>query len=153
MWQLTHGLLAVLLLTLASLHILAVGRYAHLPAVRLVWFVYFLIFVGVLLRYRVLKPLQLWGKPWEVVENKAELGNAHTLRLRPVDHGGFNFEPGQFGWINAGRTPFNLEQHPWIASLPTAPRATPWAATTHCPPRTASSAPPPARPAIGRPWR
>ncbi len=111
-WQLTHGLLAILLLVLASVHILAVGRYAHLPAVRLVWFIYFLIFVGVVVRYRIVKPLRLWGKPWEVVENKAELGNAHTLRLRPVDHGGFTFEPGQFGWINAGRTPFNLEQHP-----------------------------------------
>jgi predicted ferric reductase len=83
-----------------------------LPAVRLVWFIYLLIFVGVVIRYRIVKPLRLWGKPWEVVENKAELGNAHTLRLRPVDHGGFTFEPGQFGWINVGRTPFNLEQHP-----------------------------------------
>ena len=111
-WQVTHGLLAILLLLLASVHILSVGRYAHLPAVRLVWFLYLLVFIGLLARYRILKPLQLWGKPWEVVENKAELGNAHTLRLRPVDHGGFTFEPGQFGWITMGRTPFHLEQHP-----------------------------------------
>ncbi len=35
-----------------------------------------------------------------------------TLVLRPVGHPGFSFEPGQFAWLNMGRTPFHLEQHP-----------------------------------------
>jgi len=54
----------------------------------------------------------LWRKPWEVVENITEHGDAHTLILRPIDHDGFTFAPGQFAWLNTGKTPFHFDQHP-----------------------------------------
>jgi predicted ferric reductase len=57
-------------------------------------------------------PLRSWRRPWEVARNVKERGNSQTLVLRPVGHDGFAFEPGQFAWLNLGKTPFHREQHP-----------------------------------------
>jgi len=112
LWQIIHGPLVVLALVLAGVHIRGLGRYEGFPAVQGVLLAYFLIFIGFVIRYHVIRPIQDWKKPWVVVENKPEKGNARTLRLRPEGHNGFTFKPGQFAWICLGRTPFFKEQHP-----------------------------------------
>lgn len=112
MWQASHGILSVALIGFAVAHIYGGGRYAAMPVMRWTWAIYLLVFVGMFLRYRLLRPLSLRSRPWEVVRNHQELGNARTLVLRPVGHDGFRFEPGQFGWIGFGRSPFAMSQHP-----------------------------------------
>jgi len=111
-WQITHGALSIALITLATLHIYSVGRFSEHPSMRVLWALYYVAFVGMFLRYRILRPLQLRKRPWVVVENRRELGMARTMSLRPVGHPGFTFEPGQFGWIGFGRSPFSMSQHP-----------------------------------------
>lgn len=111
-WQATHGMLSVALIGFAVAHIYGGGRYAALPIMRFIWAAYLLVFVGMFLRYRIVRPLSLLGRPWEVVDNRPELGQATTLVLRPVGHEGFRFEPGQFAWIGFGRSPFVMSQHP-----------------------------------------
>lgn len=111
-WQMTHGLLSIVLIGFAAAHVFGVGRFAGLPVIRAIWAVYLLSLVGMFVRYRVLRPLSLMSRPWEVVENRPEYGQAHTLVLKPVGHEGFRFEPGQFGWIGFGRTPLGFTQHP-----------------------------------------
>jgi predicted ferric reductase len=66
----------------------------------------------VFVQYRILRPLHALRKPWEVASVEPELGDARTVRFRPVGHRGFSFQPGQFAWINLGRSPFHREQHP-----------------------------------------
>jgi predicted ferric reductase len=112
LWQATHGVLAMALVAVAVIHIMAVGRFAALPVMQALWAVYLVVFVGLFVRYRLVKPLQLLRRPWEVVENRAERGRAHTVVLRPVGHAGFTPEPGQFGWVGFGRSPFAMTQHP-----------------------------------------
>jgi predicted ferric reductase len=111
-WHTTHGLLSLALIGVAASHVLGIGRFAALPVVRVLWIVYLVSFVGMFLRYRLYRPLSQMGRPWEVVENRVEHGQARTLVLRPVGHEGFRFEPGQFGWMGFGRTPFGASQHP-----------------------------------------
>jgi predicted ferric reductase len=111
-WRLLHGLFAVVILVLVALHVSYVGRFQAALPMRVLGAGYLAIFIGVFLRYRLVRPLRLWRRPWEVVENRAELGGARTIRVRPVGHAGFAFQPGQFAWVNLGRTPFHLEQHP-----------------------------------------
>ncbi len=111
-WQITHGILSIAVIVLATVHIYSIGRFSEHPAMRLVWAAYLLAFIGMFLRYRVLRPLQLRKRPWVVIENRAELGDARTLSLRPVGHQGFTFEPGQFGWIGFGSSPLSMSQHP-----------------------------------------
>ncbi|MDF1542166.1 MAG: ferredoxin reductase family protein [Anaerosomatales bacterium] len=111
-WHLTHGLFSIALIGFAAAHVLGIGRFAALPVMRVVWILYLLFFVGMFLRYRFFRPLSLLHRPWEIVENRAEHGQSHTLVLRPVGHEGFRFEPGQFAWIGFGRSPFAADQHP-----------------------------------------
>lgn len=111
-WQITHGLFSIALIGFAAAHALGIGRFAALPAMQTLWAVYLIFFIGMFLRYRLLRPLSLMHKPWEVIENRVEHGQSHTLVLRPVEHDGFLFEPGQFAWISFGRSPFSINQHP-----------------------------------------
>ena len=112
LWQATHGLLAMALVATAVIHILAVGRFAAMPVMEALWALYLVVFIGLFFRYRLFKPLRLWGRPWEVVENRSERGNARTIVVKPKRHKGFTAEPGQFAWVGFGRTPFAMTQHP-----------------------------------------
>lgn len=112
MWQGTHGVFSMALIVTAGVHIGAVGRFSVLPVMQVLWAVYLIAFVGMFLRYRLVRPLQMRTKPWEVVENREEIGDARTIVVRPVGHHGFTFEPGQFGWVGFGGSPFAFSQHP-----------------------------------------
>lgn len=112
MWQVTHGLLSLGLIGFAAGHVLGIGRLAVHPVVRVLWIVYLVVFIGMFVRYRLVRPVLQMRRPWEVVENRREYGQAYTVSLRPVGHEGFRFEPGQFGWIGFGRTPLPPDQHP-----------------------------------------
>ncbi|MDZ4168628.1 MAG: ferredoxin reductase family protein [Coriobacteriia bacterium] len=111
-WQATHGALSLILIGTAGVHIATVGRFSAIPAMRVLWAVYIAVFVGLFIRYRLIRPLHMQKRPWEVVENRVEIGDARTIVLRPVNHHGFTFEPGQFGWVGFGKSPFALTQHP-----------------------------------------
>jgi predicted ferric reductase len=65
-----------------------------------------------LLRYRLMRPLMLWRRPWELIENRDAGGSTRLLRVRPVGHAGFAFEPGQFAWLMTGSSPLWSAQHP-----------------------------------------
>lgn len=111
-WQATHALLAIAAVALGMVHMLAMGGYANNTGVRLVWAVYLILLGGLAVNYRLVRPLRMLRRPWEVARNVAERGGARTLVLRPVGHAGMAFQPGQFAWLITGRTPFALEQHP-----------------------------------------
>ncbi len=111
-WHLTHALIASLAVLCALIHVYMVGNDSASKAMRVLWAFYVLVLFGLAVRYRIVRPLTIWRRPWEVVENIKEHGNARTLILRPIDHDGFTFEPGQFAWLNMGKTPFHFEQHP-----------------------------------------
>jgi len=111
-WQIAHGFLSLTLIVVSGVHIAAVGRFSALPVMRAVWLIYLVAFVGAFLRYRLVRPLQMRKRPWEVVENREELGESQTIVLRPVGHPGFTFQPGQFGWVGFGASPFDISQHP-----------------------------------------
>lgn len=111
-WRILHGLLALGAVVLAALHVWALGRSSQGLAMHLLGGLFLAICVGVFLRNRLVRPFLLLGKPWEVLENRSEPGGARTIRIHPLGHPGFAFQPGQFAWINLGATPFHLEQHP-----------------------------------------
>ncbi len=111
-WRTLHVLLAILAIAALVLHIVRVSGYSGTPAMRWLLGAYLVAAVLTLLRYRVVRPLLLTGRPWAITENIVEGSSTRTLRVRPVDHGGFSFEPGQFGWLITGRSPFSRQQHP-----------------------------------------
>lgn len=112
LWQITHGLLALFVLIASLVHIFILGRFTTTPIIQALWMVYAVILTFLILWYKILKPISNWNQGWEVVENRTERGDSHTLVLKPVGHDGFLFEPGQYAWIKKGRTPFGVGQHP-----------------------------------------
>lgn len=111
-WQWTHAVISLLVVLFALIHMLLIGNYSASRPMRVLWAVYATNFIGLALWYRIIRPVREWRRPWKVIENIPEHGNAHTLVLHPAGHAGFAFEPGQFAWLTMGSTPFHFEQHP-----------------------------------------
>lgn len=122
-WQLFHGLGALGIVLGGVVHAVAQGSYSRVPAVRYLLLGYALLFLFLLARYRIWRPLRIWRRPWRVAGNREVARDTRLLVLEPPDPGGWpGFEPGQFAWLITGRTPFSLEQHPiTIASSAEAP--------------------------------
>jgi predicted ferric reductase len=112
LWYGLHGISALLVLFLALVHIFILGRYTSTTPMKLVWVIYAVLVLGLTIWYKVITPFRNWNRQWEVIENRVERGDAHTLVLKPVGHEGITFSPGQFAWIKSGRTPFGMGQHP-----------------------------------------
>ncbi len=115
-WRIWHGILATAAVSLAMAHIVGVGYYVNTPWKRALWIGYAIFWIGLLLYTRVIKPIVLLKKPYQVVGVKQERGNAWTLELAAVGHKGFTFQPGQFAWITAWNSPFKDTEHPFSIS-------------------------------------
>jgi predicted ferric reductase len=111
-WQATHSIfaLALVLASLAHAWLSASSRAGQ--RVVGVLSIYAAIFVALLLYYRLLRPLRLQRRPWELVENREAGGSTRTIVLRPTAHLGLDFMPGQFAWLSTGRSAFGFGQHP-----------------------------------------
>lgn len=115
-WRVVHGLLAVAILGFGAAHVIGVGHYLELFWKQALWIAMALAAIGLLIYIRVARPAKILHQPWTVDEVIEERGDAWTLRLRPVDHDGMAFEPGQFAWLTVGRSPFGVREHPFSFS-------------------------------------
>jgi predicted ferric reductase len=115
-WRLLHGVLAVVALAGALVHVQLVGYYVSTPWKQVLWSAMTLSVVGLLLFVRVIRPIQLLRRPYVVDEVCRHRGDAYSVVLRPVGHDGMRFRPGQFAWLSLGQSPFALEQHPFSFS-------------------------------------
>ncbi|MBA2663278.1 MAG: ferric reductase-like transmembrane domain-containing protein [Bradymonadaceae bacterium] len=115
-WRIAHGSLAIAALAMALGHVIGVGHYIAMPWKQALWIAMAAMSVILLLHVRVFKPWRMLHAPWRVERVKAERGNSWTITFRPIDHAGFRFEPGQFGWITLFTSPFAIEEHPFSFS-------------------------------------
>lgn len=111
-WRSVHLALSLLAGAAAIVHVLAVRGYSSAPLLRGLLWAYALVAVACTLEVRLLRPLRQRARPWEVVANRDAGASTRVLRLRPLGHPGFGFEPGQFAWLTTGGSPFSREQHP-----------------------------------------
>jgi predicted ferric reductase len=115
-WRIWHGLLATAAVVLAMTHVVLAGHYINTPLKQFLWIGYGTFWVGTLLYVRIIKPLLLLRKPYQVEEVREERGNAWTLSVKPKEHTGMHFIPGQFAWITAWSSPFSDREHPFSIS-------------------------------------
>lgn len=115
-WRIWHGILAMMAVAFALVHVLLVGHYIDLPWKRLLWVGYGLFWIGLLAYTRLLKPWMLLRRPYEVSRVKAERGNTWSVTVKPIRHRGFRFQPGQFAWITIWDSPFADAEHPFTIS-------------------------------------
>ena len=115
-WRIWHGIMAIIVVILAMTHVVLAGHYINTPIKQALWIGYGAFWVGLLLYVRIIKPVMLLRKPYQVDHVKAERGNAWTLTVEPVEHSGMNFIPGQFAWLTAWESPFADGEHPFSIS-------------------------------------
>ena len=117
LWKFWHGILTTLVAATALVHIFLVGNYVSLPLIRMIWIVYSVSFIALLSYTRVIYPLKLMRNPYEIIALEEERGDSWTMRLRSTKERSLHFQPGQFAWITAWKTPFSDSEHPFsIAS-------------------------------------
>lgn len=115
-WRVLHIGLAVLAFLLALGHIEGVGYYIDAPAKRWLWTGYTLFWLLLIVYLRLIKPLQMRGKPWRVTELRQERGASWTLALESNRHDGMAFKPGQFAWLTLRSSPWHIKEHPFSFS-------------------------------------
>lgn len=111
-WRLMHMGLSLGAVAAMAVHIAAVNRYSSAGIMRVVLGGYVLMFGAALVTYRVIRPLRMRSRAWEITGHAGVGAGTHHLTARPVGHSGFAFDPGQFAWLTTGRSPFSLQQHP-----------------------------------------
>ncbi|MGA1836963.1 ferric reductase-like transmembrane domain-containing protein [Herbiconiux sp. 11R-BC] len=120
-WQATHAVLALLVVVTALAHVLLVGYYVRQWWEQLLWIVLSAAFVGLGVWVRLLKPALRKRRPWVVESIDQDVDAVTTISLRPRDPASrltrpFHFDPGQFAWLQARRSPFALTYHPFSIS-------------------------------------
>lgn len=120
-WQISHWLLALTVLVAAMTHVLLVNYYLKDPWQRVVWQVLTLLFVGLGLWVRVLKPLLRYKRRWRVLQVTPHADGTVSLELELVNKAsygprGFQFKAGQFAWITARNSPFAFSYNPFSIS-------------------------------------
>jgi len=119
-WRASHGVLALFVVFVGTVHILQVGFYISELWQQVLWVGLSLAAMGMLLHNRVIRPFQMKKRPYKVASVTEEVPTIWNLELEPEGHEGFTFEAGQFAWVTFGDTPFKLQQHPFtVSSSPT----------------------------------
>lgn len=115
-WRASHGVLALFVVFIGTVHIMQVGFYISELWQQALWVGLSLAAMGMLLHNRVIRPFEMKKRPYKVTSITEEVPTIWNLELEPVGHKGFTFEAGQFAWITFGDTPFKLQQHPFTVS-------------------------------------
>lgn len=122
-WRLLHGLMAVAVAGLGTLHALRAGRYSADDALGWVWLAMFGLALAALAYVYVIAPILRLRRPFTVSQVRNEGDRTWSLTLTPDFDGQLPYHAGQFAWLNVGHPVFSLDENPFsIASAPSAGR-------------------------------
>jgi predicted ferric reductase len=118
-WRLGHGIGAVLIAGLTAHHALEAGRYSAIAPLTVLWLCLLGVALATLVWVYLVSPLLQLRHPFEVVSVGRIAERTWELVIRRADGRPFDFEAGQFVWLNLRPTPFTLHENPFsIASAP-----------------------------------
>ena len=115
-WRASHGVLALFVVFVGTVHILQVGYYISELWQQITWAGLSLAAMGMLIHNRVWRPMQMRKKPWRVSNVMQEVDGIWSIEFEPDGHPGLDFTAGQFVWVTFGNSPFSLQQHPFTIS-------------------------------------
>jgi predicted ferric reductase len=115
-WRVTHGLLAISALGFGLLHAIKIDRYLNLFWKGFIWDVFALYVALHLIHARIIRPLLILKKPWEIIKIKEEKGNAWTVTLRAISHKGICFQAGQYAYLRLKTSLIWFDEHPFTIS-------------------------------------
>lgn len=112
LWHASHIVLALLAVGYGLAHAIAFGFYLQAPEKAGLWVALVLLWIGIFLYTRLVRPFFLLRRPYRVEALRRERGDSVTLSLRADGHEGLRFAPGQFAWLSTV-TPFQITAHPF----------------------------------------
>ena len=115
-WHGIHDLLAAAIAVFALIHIFKVNYYSSTDPVKWVLIFEAVIWGGMTLYARLIKPLQMLKRPFTVRKIIEETPDTWTVVLEPKGHEGFDFHASQVAWININSSPFTLHKNPFSIS-------------------------------------
>ncbi len=115
-WHGLHDLLALVIAVFAIIHMIKVNYYMAAPAMQIAWIIQVVIWVGLTIYVRVIKPLVIKQRPYVVSKLKPEVNGIWTMVLKPEGHEGLDFNAGQVAWLNINTSPFTLHRNPFSIS-------------------------------------
>ena len=121
-WRISHGLGLVAVAILATHHAVTVGRHGvYQPWFDYMWITMCTIAVSTLAYTYVVRPWVQRRKPFKIVDVQKQGLSDWSLTIEKDGNFDFDFDAGQFVWINTSGNPFNRHEHPFtIASSPSA---------------------------------
>lgn len=119
-WRFTHMLGFVVIAILATLHVMSVGSHGQFhEAYNLVWWTLCYLSVLMVLYNYIVKPLILRSHPFRLVDVNQVSRTDWQVTIEKSDSSDFNFQPGQFVWLNTSKRSGGVNEHPFsIASCP-----------------------------------
>ncbi len=112
-WRALHGALTLFIVAGGLGHAVMVQHYTEGAVATLLLGAVVGLSLLLVVESRLLRPWRLRKRPWRIVANEPERGDAATLTLQAEGDHRLDFAPGQFIWITLGDTPFSLQQHPF----------------------------------------
>ena len=120
-WRLSHGIGLVAVAILATDHAISVGRHGRYdPWFDAMWIVLCAIAVGIVAYTYFYRPILQKRRPFKLVGAEKVGASDWALTIEKDGDFPFQFDAGQFLWLNTSGNPFNRTEHPFsIASSPT----------------------------------
>ena len=117
-WRLTHVLGFVAIAILATLHITSVGSHGQFQEnFNIIWWSLCAASVGMVLYNYFVKPWLLRSKPFKLIDVERVSSTDWQVTIEKNDASGFDFEAGQFVWLNTSKRSGGVKEHPFsIAS-------------------------------------
>jgi len=115
-WHGIHDLLAIGIAVFALIHLVKVNYYMAMPAMQICWIIEAVIWIGVTIYVRILKPLAIKQRPYTISKIIKELPGTWSIHLKPSGHAGLDFNAGQVAWLNINSSPFTLHRNPFSIS-------------------------------------
>jgi len=122
-WRATHLVLALVVAAASLHHALAAGQYSSGGLLKVWWVLMAVCALAAAAYAHILKPVLLARAAWRVKSNQADGEGIRELVIEPVNGKGLKYAAGQFIWVDFGRRPTPLGDHPY--SLASSPREGP----------------------------
>ena len=119
-WRVSHGLGLIAVAILATWHAVTVGRHGvYNTWFDVMWIVLCAVAVSTVAYTYFVRPVLQKRRPFRIVGLRKEGLSDWGLTIEKDGDFDFDFDGGQFVWINTSGNPFNRKEHPFsIASSP-----------------------------------
>ena len=115
-WLLIHDLLTLVIMVFGLMHMFQRNYYMRDTAMTIAWVILIVIWGGLALYIRLIRPLILARHPYAVSKVVEEAKDTYSVYLKADGFKRAAFKAGQVAWISKGPSPFVISRNPFSYS-------------------------------------